>query len=158
MRKGKMRNEKIKIHVGKRLTRSTCASLFLISLLFSLSSCSPDNVCNTPFGDGASIAIYQPDFNALMNIGGTVTINRGYKGIFVRRVSYSDFVAFECACPNDHEVRLEPDPDWGGAVLRCRACGSLYETEYGQPLEGAASGCPLYEYRTHFDGYILEIY
>ncbi|MBR1549620.1 MAG: hypothetical protein IJ634_03195 [Bacteroidales bacterium] len=115
-------------------------------------------MCNTPFGDGASIDIYQPDFNALANIGGSVTINRGYKGIFVRRVSYTDFVAFECACPNDHEVRLVPDPDWGGAVLSCSACGSLYETEYGQPLEGAASGCPLYEYSTRFDGYTVEIY
>lgn len=144
----------------RRLARIFRASLFFIlpSSCLIFNSCTHENICNTPFGEGAIINIYQPDFNALTNIGGTVTINRGYKGIFIRRTTFSDFVAFECACPNDNDVRLEPDPDWDGAVLRCRACGSLYETEYGQPLEGSASGCPLYEYNTHFDGYTLEIY
>jgi hypothetical protein len=129
---------------------------FFLSPVAFLTSCTPD-ICNTPFGEGAVIDIYMPDFNALANVGGSVTINRGYKGIFVRRTSFSDFVAFECACPNDHEVRLVPDPDWEGDILHCPACGSNYETKYGNPLEGAASGCPLYEYRTHFDGYILKI-
>lgn len=144
----------------RRLARTLRAGLFFFSSapLFLSLSCTRDNICDTPFGEGASIDIYQPDFNALATIGGTVTVNRGYKGIFVRRISYSDFVAFECACPNDHEVRLTPDPDWAGAVLKCSACGSLFETEYGQPLEDSASGCPLYEYRTYFDGYILDIY
>lgn len=144
----------------RRLARTLRAGLFFFSSapLFLFLSCTRDNICDTPFGEGASIDIYQPDFNALATIGGTVTVNLGYKGIFVRRISYSDFVAFECACPNDHEVRLTPDPDWAGAVLKCSACGSLFETEYGQPLEGSASGCPLYEYRTHFDGNILDIY
>lgn len=130
---------------------------FFLSPVAFLTSCTPDDICNTPFGEGAVIDIYMPDFNALANVGGSVTINRGYKGIFVRRTSFSDFVAFECACPNDHEVRLVPDPDWEGDILHCPACGSNYETKYGNPLEGAASGCPLYEYRTHFDGYILKI-
>ncbi len=144
----------------RRLARIFRASLFFIlpSSCLTFNSCARENICNTPFGEGAVINIYQPDFNALTNIGGTVTINRGYKGIFIRRTTLSDFVAFECACPNDNDVRLEPDPDWDGAILRCRACGSLYETEYGQPLEGSVSGCPLYEYNTHFDGYTLEIY
>lgn len=144
----------------RRLARGYRAGLIFMftAAFFVFPSCTSDSICNTPFGEGASIDIYQPDFNALVNIGGCVTINRGYKGIFVRRVSYTDFVAFECACPNDHEVRLVPDPDWAGAVLKCNACGSLYETEYGQPLEGSASGCPLYSYDTYFDGTVLEIY
>lgn len=129
---------------------------FLVTIL--LAGCSRDTLCNTPFGEGGKIDIYQPDFAALQSVGGTVTVNRGYKGIFVRRVSFSEFVAFECACPNDHEERLKPLEGWDGAVLECPVCGSKYETEYGQPLDGAASGCPLYEYYTHFDGYILEIY
>ena len=61
-------------------------------LLLTVASCSRDNLCDTPFGMGASIDIYQPDFSALLTVGGTVTINRGYKGIFIRRTSYSDFV------------------------------------------------------------------
>lgn len=128
---------------------------FLITFLL-FSSCAPD--CNTPFGEGAVIDTYQPEFASLSNVGGTVIINRGYKGIFVRRVSYSEFVAFECACPHCREVRLLPLDGWEGEVLECPDCKSRYETLYGQPLEGAASGCPLYEYRTHYDGILLEIY
>lgn len=145
----------------RRLARTLRAGLFFSSApLFLSLSCTRDNICNTPFGEGASIDIYQPDFNALATIGGTVTVNRGYKGIFVRRISYSDFVAFECACPNDHEVRLEPDTtrEWGPDFLCCSTCKSRYDTYFGQPQEGAISGCPLYEYRTYFDGYILDIY
>ena len=127
-------------------------------LLLSLVACSKDNVCDTPFGEGAALDINMPDFSALQSVGGTVMVNRGYKGIFVRRISYSEFVAFECACPYCHEVRLQPLEGWEGDVLKCPDCGSMYETLYGQPLEGAASGCPLHEYYTHFDGYILEIY
>ena len=121
-------------------------------------SCSRDNICDTPFGEGGVIDIYQPDFIVLANVGGSVTINRGHKGIFVRRISFSEFTAFDCTCPNDHEVRLLPLEGWGGAVIRCDTCGSRFETEYGNPLDGAATSCPLYEYRTHFDGTILEIY
>ena len=129
---------------------------FLVGCLAA--ACSRDNLCNTPFGEGASIDIYQPDFAALQTVGGTLTINRGYKGIFIRRTTYADFVAFECACPNCHETRLLPDPDWNGAVLQCPTCQSRFETEYGIPLNGSATSCPLYEYRTYFDGYTLEIY
>ena len=151
MRKREIRNE-------KWLTRLCCVALFLISHFSFLTSCSRDSICNTPFGEGGQVDIYRPEFSALANPGGSVTINRGYKGIFIRRVSYSDFVAFECACPSCHEVRLLPLEGWGGDVLECPECGSLYETINGQPLEGAASGCPLYEYHTQFDGYVITIW
>ena len=143
-----------------RLLRYCLNSLtpyLLISLLF-LTACSKDNICDTPFGEGAVIDINMPDFAALQTVGGTVTVNRGYKGIFVRRVSYGEFVAFECACPHCHDVRLLPLEGWDGAVLECPTCHSLFETEYGNPLEGATTSCQLYQYYTHFDGYILEIY
>lgn len=134
-------------------------------LLILTMACSKDDACNTPFGVGGSFNLSFPEYSSLQNIGGAMTIYRdyfgyevGYRGIFVRRVSLGEFVAFDCACPNDHEVRLTPLEGWEGAVVECPACGSMYETEYGQPLEGAASGCPLYQYNTHFDGYTLEIY
>lgn len=133
-------------------------SLVLAVCMLLTAACSRDTVCDTPFGAGGAINIYQPDFAALMTVGGTVTINRGYKGIFVRRVSYTEFSAFECACPYCHEVRLEPLEGWDGTVLRCPDCHSQFETIYGNPLEGSLTGCPLYEYRTLFDGTILEIY
>lgn len=132
-------------------------SFWIIALSLLLASCVPDR-CNTPFGDGGSIDINMPEFAALTTVGGTLTINRGYKGIFIRRVSYSEFVAYDCACPHCHEVALHPMEGWGGEVLECPECESRYETLYGQPLDGSASGCPLYDYRTHFDGYTLTIY
>ena len=152
-----MKNEKRKMKNGKRLMQRRGMALLFISVFSLFTSCSTDS-CDTPFGSGGVIDIYQPEFVSLTNVGGTVTVNRGYKGIFVRRVSFSQFVAFECACPHCHEVRLVPDPDWGGAVLQCPSCNSRFETEYGNPLDGAATGCPLFEYRTQFDGTLLSIY
>ncbi|MBO4586376.1 MAG: hypothetical protein J5677_00980 [Bacteroidales bacterium] len=150
-------NKKIRLMHPLRYFLISLSPYLLISLLF-ISSCSRDNVCDTPFGEGGLVDITQPDFAALQNVGGTVTVNRGYKGIFVRRISYGEFVAFDCACPHCHEVRLKPMEGWDGGVLECPECHSCYETVNGQPLEGAASGCMLYQYNTHFDGYILEIY
>lgn len=130
-----------------------------------LVACSKDNVCDTPFGTGGSFNLQFPEYASLQNVGGTIIIERdyygyevGYRGIFVRRASLGEFVAFDCTCPYCHDERLEPMEGWDGAVLECKVCESRYETEYGQPLEGAASGCPLYEYNTAFDGYTLNIY
>lgn len=153
-----MKGERLRVKGEKWLTRLFCVALLSSFLLPLFTFCSRDNACNTPFGEGGIVDINMPDFAALQNVGGFVTINRGYKGIFVRRLSYSDFVAFESACPNDHDVRLQPLEGWDGGVLECPDCHSLYETVNGQPLEGAASGCSLYQYSTYFDGYILTIY
>ena len=153
-----MKREELRIKNFWRIGYVGRFFILIFSFLILLAGCSRDKACDTPFGEGASIDIYMPDFAALQNVGGTVTVNRGYKGIFVRRISYAEFVAFECACPHCHDVGLRPLEGWDGDVLKCPDCGSMYETVNGQPLEGAASGCPLYEYNTHFDGYILNVY
>ncbi|MBR2958974.1 MAG: hypothetical protein IKC19_05025 [Bacteroidales bacterium] len=125
----------------------------LLSLM--LVSCGRDR-CNTPFGEGGTFDINQ--FGELSNVGGSVVINRGYKGILVRRITYNSFVAFECACPKDHEVRLQSAEGWDNAIMVCPVCGSQFETEYGNPIDGSAALCPLYEYNTSFDGRMLSIY
>ena len=48
-------------------------SPFFLFTFLLFSSCAPD--CNTPFGEGAVIDTYQPEFASLSNVGGTVTIN-----------------------------------------------------------------------------------
>lgn len=153
-----MRNE-------KWLTRLCCVALFLISHCLFLTSCTKDNICDTPFGTGGTFNTLLPEYSALQTVGGTKIIlldqlgfEVGYRGIFVRRISFGEFLAFECACPNCHDVRLEPLEGWDGDVLECPDCHSCYETINGQPLEGAASGCPLYQYYTQYDGVFLEIY
>lgn len=120
-----------------------------------MASCGGDR-CNTPFGEGDSFDINQ--FSELNNPGGAVVINRGHKGILVRRISYNDFIAFECTCPRDHEVRLQSVEGWNYAIVYCPTCGSRFETEYGNPIDGSATGCPLYQYNTSFDGQLLSIF
>lgn len=100
-----------------------------------------------------------PDFSPLSHVGGAMSVGGiGYQGVHVTRTSYSDFVAFELACPADHEAWLEADPDWGGSILRCPVCSSQFNALDGTPLNGSATPCPLYEYATAFDGRMLSIY
>lgn len=150
-----MGNEEAKMKNKRRLAWQSCVAFFFIFPFFIFSSCGPDR-CDTPFGEGGTIDIaFLP---ALNNVGGSQMINRGYKGIMVTRMSYSDFVAFECACPNDHEVCLQPDNEWGNNILTCPVCASSYNALDGSPLDGAVSPCPLYQYNTIFDGQNLTIY
>jgi len=131
--------------------------LICVSLFFFLQACQTDH-CQTPFGEGGTIDITQPNFSALSNVGGSVMINRGHKGIMVTRVTYTEFVAFECTCPNDTDVRLEADNVFGNSVLTCPTCGSRFSSLDGSPFEGSATPCMLYEYSTIFDGQNLTIY
>jgi len=130
-----------------------CASLCFLFL----QACQTDH-CETPFGEGGILDITQPDVSALCNVGGAVMINRGHKGIMVTRMNYNDFVAFECTCPNDTDVRLQADAVFGSSVLTCPTCGSRFSSLNGTPFDGAATPCPLYEYNTIFDGQYLTIY
>lgn len=135
--------------------RKIPALIVLLSLLAV--GCDPYQ-CSTPFGEGGQIDLSLPEFSPLLHPGGAVTINRGHKGIFVTRVSYSDFVAFDCACPNDNEVALRPDEEWGNSVLTCPTCQSRFNALDGTPLDGSATPCMLYQYGTSFDGHFLDIY
>ena len=131
--------------------------LYIVLLLVALVGCKADR-CDTPFGEGGTIDITMPEFADLSNVGGAMTINRGHRGIHITRMSYSDFVAFECSCPNDHDVRLLPDTEWGNSVLSCPVCSSRFNALDGTPLSGSATPCPLYQYNTDFDGRLLTIY
>ena len=121
-------------------------------------ACVPDTSCRAPFGEGGTIDLSMPEFSALANPGGSLTINRGYRGIIITRISFVDFVAFDCACPNDNDERLLPDATWGNTILTCPACHSSFNALDGTPLDGAATPCLLYQYSTHFDGQYLAIY
>ena len=116
--------------------------------------------CNTPFGSVGTIDVSLPEYSNLYNNpGGTLVVaNGGHKGVLVHCVALGNYVAFECACPKDHEVRLLPNDDRYAVVLTCPSCASRFEVVYGNPLEGSATGCPLYQYNTSFDGRMLSIY
>ena len=74
-------------------------------MLFFLFACSKDNVCDTPFGDGAVIDINMPDFASLQTVGGTVTVNRGS--------GYQEVVITRQVCPV-----------YQGAVVVCQGAGN----------------------------------
>lgn len=132
--------------------------LYISVLLMAMVSCIPER-CNTPFGQGGTIDLSNPEFDNLYNhVGGTLVVSCGYKGVLVRCVGFSEYVAFECACPHDREVRMEPDDPQAAVILTCPTCGSRFELSYGNPLEGAVTSCPLYQYRTSFDGQNLSIW
>ena len=132
-----------------------CPFLFLTLLL--LAGCNPDR-CHSYFGQGGTIDITMPEYSELQTVGGALTLRGGHSGIFVTRTSYTTFVAFDCTCPNEGDVRLLPDDEWGNSVLTCPTCLSRFNALDGTPLTGSATPCPLYEYTTSFDGRELSIY
>lgn len=103
--------------------------------------------------------LLQPDFiNLYDNPGATLVINRGNMGILIHCTYLGEYVAFDCTCPNEKTVRLLPDDEKRATLLTCPQCGSRYDVFFGNPLEGAESSCPLYQYQTYYDGRYLTIY
>ena len=141
------------LHNTKRLRHFLCLSLLLL-----VCGCRGDQ-CRTPFGEGGDLDLLQPDFmNLYNNPGGTLVINRGYRGILVHCSGLSEYVAFDCVCPHCREVGMTPDSPTHAVMLTCPECGSRFELFFGNPLEGAVTSCMLYQYNTFFDGRILSIY
>ena len=140
---------------------SRCLKTRLISAVFPLlllTACGGD-VCRTPFGEGGTLDLLQPDFISLYNSPGqTLVINRGYRGILVHCTNLSEYVAFDCACPHCREVGMTPDDPRHAAYLECPECGSRYDVFFGNPLQDALSPCPLFQYNTAYDGRYLTIY
>ena len=132
--------------------------LSVVFPLLLLTACGSD-VCRTPFGEGGTLDLQQPDFISLYNNPGeTLVINRGYRGILVHCTNLAEYVAFDCACPHCRDVGMTPDHPRRAAYLECPECGSRYDLFFGNPLQGALSSCPLYQYNTHYDGRYLSIY
>ncbi len=125
--------------------------------LLLLAGCKRDR-CNVPIGETG--AIYLPDYPDIYNnVGGTVVLNKGHRGILVRCSGFGEYMAFECACPQDHDVRMLPDDDHNAVTLTCPSCGSRFEViSSGTPLEGSSTVCTLHQYRADKDGTTLYIY
>ena len=136
--------------------------LVLATVVMLMYACSKDNTCGVPHGDGALVDLSLPEMNDLATVGGNLTINRGHKGIFViRTTAAGDFLAFECACPKDHDTAVLPVDGWDGSILQCPKCHSSFSLYAdGTPIEGSATPCSLYQYSTLLldDGYHLQIY
>lgn len=152
-----MRSEKIRVKGERRLAQVLCVAALLTFCFLTLASCKRDR-CESPIGESG--AIYLPEYPDIYNsVGGTVVLNKGYRGILVRCSAFGEYMAFECACPQDHDVRMLPDDDHNAVLLTCPSCGSRFEVvSSGSPLEGSSTACPLHQYRADLDGNTLYIY
>ncbi len=97
-------------------------------------------------------------YSNLSIIGGHEYITGGYKGIIVYRASQYDFMAYDRACPYDHQIddaRLDVEDN--GMTVIDSTCMSRFLLLDGSVVDGPATR-PLKAYRTNFDGEYLFIY
>ncbi|MBR1793188.1 MAG: hypothetical protein IJ764_06060 [Bacteroidales bacterium] len=158
------------LFISKTPGRATVA-VCLTVLLFAITSCHKDNTCGVPHGYGVTLDLSLPQMYALSTVGGSVMIDSSYssifydgicyRGIFVLRTSLNEFMAYECSCPRDNETTVQPADGWGGWLLQCPRCKSIFSLyAEGAPVEGSQTPCSLYQYNTYMDndGYHLHIY
>lgn len=80
------------------------------------------------------------------------------RGIIVYRVSLDEFKAYERTCshdPYEPDARIEVEPS--SITAACPSCESKFILLDGTPFEGPAKR-PLKQYRTSYNGYLLQIY
>ena len=133
--------------------------IFLITTVFVFfSGCKKDG--NTPECGYVNYSIYtsEPQFLSLNAVSGWIYIGGGCKGIIVYRKSQDEFLAFERACTYDADNSCPGVTVEGNninAVDTC--CGSKFQIFDGNVTKGPASR-PLQQYRTSFDGSVLEVF
>lgn len=135
------------------------SSILLLAILFCC-SCRRGESCDVPIGlTNFKIEPNSAYHSGLNSVGGYEYLTGGHRGVVVVRLAYDQFVAFERTCPIDHNSSVEVVGDWGGSLLECPSCHTLFVTANdGLPLDGGATTCPLYQYSTYYRGGVLEIY
>ena len=139
-------------------SRLTPVIMSLLLAASALCGCGKYHYCDVPIGDATcQIDPNSPLYPGLNTMTGYEYLIGGYQGMAVIRTGWNEFMAYECTCPHDHG-RLAMDKDYGNRVLRCPLCGSGFSTfDDGFPLDGSLTSCPLYHYKTYYDGVILYI-
>jgi nitrite reductase/ring-hydroxylating ferredoxin subunit len=133
---------------------------FILSLFFIVFSCGEEEeLPDIPYVYvNFSINPNSTEYLELNQPGGWIYLTGGYRGILIYRLSMTDFMAFERACPYDPNVsgaRIEVDTS--GITTFCPVCHSKYILIDGSPFEGP-SHYPLKAYRTTYDGNFLYVY
>lgn len=97
-------------------------------------------------------------YSDLNIIGNHAYITGGYRGIVVYRMAQDKFVAYDRACPYDHEdPEARVDVEDNGLTLIDSTCMSRFLLIDGSVVEGPAKRS-LKKYNTEFDGNNLFIY
>ncbi len=129
-------------------------------MIFSLGSCKKENPPNEIPVVQVSISLNpnSTEYVELNVVNGWVTITGGYRGIIVFRKSFTEFMAYERACPYDWDkttTRLEVDSS--GITTYCPSCSSKFILLDGSVYSGP-SNYPMKQYQTTYDGSLLYIY
>lgn len=134
-------------------------ALCIVPLLLWV-SCNKGERCYVPIGL-TNFEIYPNDayYAGLNNVGGYMFLHGGHHGVAVVRLAYDQFAAYERTCPVDSNAAVVVSSDWGGQLLECPVCHTLFVTANdGLPLDGGATTCPLYQYSTSYSGGVLMVY
>ncbi len=132
---------------------------FFIIILDSCSKSSenqPNDIPVTPVN--FSIDVTSTTYSELNTVSGSIYLTGGYRGILVYRISTTDFVAFERACPYDWQktdARIVRTAS--GLILDCPSCKSQFSILDGTPLSGP-SKYPLKTFQTSFESPMLYVY
>ena len=95
-------------------------------------------------------------YTNLNHVGGYEYFIGGYKGVIIFRYSWTEFLAYERACPHCHEVGVEVQ-EQSGVILECPQCGSQFIYTDGSPIKVPAVSS-LRQYSTYYDGSQLHVY
>jgi nitrite reductase/ring-hydroxylating ferredoxin subunit len=128
-------------------------------VLLTFTSCDRSNRSGIPYVPvNYQITVSNPEFSALLAVGGYVTIAGGSKGIIVYRFSPEGFRAYDrhCTFMIDDNCRVTMDnTDISAVDTEC--CDSKFLIIDGSPIDGPAA-IGLQQYNTEFDGNTLSIF
>lgn len=128
-------------------------------ILFFTSSCKKEDNSTVPLVSvNLSLNLNNPEYVHLQVDNGWTYVTGGSRGIVIYRNSASDFKAFDRHCPyNASSSCGVVNVDVTNLIGIDDCCGSRFLLSSGQITQGPASR-PLKEYRTSFDGAVLQIF
>lgn len=138
----------------------TVRHILLALFVFAALSCGKEERCGVPIGiTNFTIEPNSAYYSGLNNVGGYMYLTGGHRGVIVVRTAYDHFVAFERTCPADSTTAVVAAEDWGGTLLECPECHTLFNAYAdGYPIDGGATACPLHQYSTSYTNGELWVY
>lgn len=140
-------------------TNTICQLIVILFTLYSFSSCRDQENNNIPLVQvDFVINLDDPSYLNLNNIGGTVEVNGGSRGIILYRLSNETIKAYDRHCtfqPSNSCAIVSADPLAPTATGNC--CGSVFLLSTGDVSQPPAS-TPLKEYNSFIDGNTLRVF
>jgi hypothetical protein len=134
--------------------RTLTATIFILLLILG---CGKEKQPQIPYVY-VNLQLYPNSLDYIPVGGYLVKDNVGYRGIVVYHPLPDEFLAFERCCPYDPQASgALIVVDAGGSTCTDPVCNSKFILYNGTPYEGP-SPYSLMQYRTSYDGDVLQIY